>query len=89
MSTVPLRDAKANLSRYVDEVAREHERVTITRNGRPVAVILAAEDLEALEETLDVLSDPHALDDIREAEADYAAGRVLNAEQVQATYIRR
>lgn len=89
MSTVPLRDAKTNLSHYVDEVTREHERVTITRNGRPVAVILAVEDLEALEETLDVLADPHALDDIREAEADYTAGRVLNTEQVQAKYGRQ
>ncbi|HEX5495799.1 MAG TPA: type II toxin-antitoxin system Phd/YefM family antitoxin [Mycobacteriales bacterium] len=86
MSTVPIRDAKAHLSRYVDEVTREHDRVTITRNGRPVAVILASEDLEALEETLDVLSDPEALDAIREAEADYAAGRVLDAEQVRSRY---
>lgn len=86
MRTVPIRDAKAHLSHYVDEVAREHERVTITRNGRPVAVILASEDLEALEETLDVLSDPQALDAIREAETDYAAGQVLDAEQVRSRY---
>jgi antitoxin YefM len=51
--------------------------VTITRNGRDVAVLLSAEDLAELEETLSVLSDPEALADIREADAAYARGDVV------------
>jgi antitoxin YefM len=45
----------------------QHERVTVTRDGRAAAVIVSPEDLAQLEETLDVLSDPVALADIREA----------------------
>jgi antitoxin YefM len=37
MKTAPLADVKAHLSALVDEVARTHEQVTITRNGEPVA----------------------------------------------------
>lgn len=59
------------------EGQREHERVVITRNGREVAVILSPDDLAQLEETLSVLSDPEALQDIREADAAYARGDVL------------
>ena len=77
MTTEPLRAARDHLSELVDRVEQHHERVTITRNGREVAVLLSAEDLAQLEETLSVLSDPDALADIREADAAYARGDVV------------
>ena len=77
MTVEPLRDVRNHFSEVVDRVEHEHERVTVTRNGRPVAIIISPEDLEALEETLAVLSDPDALADIREADAAYAAGDVI------------
>ena len=77
MTTEPLRAVRDHLSELVDRVEQHHERVTITRNGREVAVLLSAEDLAELEETLSVLSDPDALADIREADAAYARGDVV------------
>ncbi|MGL5852144.1 MAG: type II toxin-antitoxin system Phd/YefM family antitoxin [Phycicoccus sp.] len=77
MSVEPLRQVRDHLSEVVDRVEREHERVTVTRNGRPAAVILSPDDLAQLEETLSVLGDPEALADIREADAAYAAGDVV------------
>jgi PHD/YefM family antitoxin component YafN of YafNO toxin-antitoxin module len=58
-------------------VEHQHERVVVTRNGKPAAVILSPEDLAQLQETIDVLSDPQALADIREADAAYARGDVV------------
>jgi prevent-host-death family protein len=52
MKTVSLTKAKAKLNDLLDEAVRTHERVTITRHGRPAVVILSVDDLEALEETL-------------------------------------
>lgn len=40
----------------------------------PTAVLLAVEDLEALEETIAVLSDPRLLRALSEAEAELARG---------------
>jgi prevent-host-death family protein len=83
MTTISLADAKARLSAVLDEVRDTHERVVITRNGRPEAVILALSDLEALEETLDLLSTPGALEEIRAAEAEVDRGEAIDAEELR------
>jgi antitoxin YefM len=77
MSTQSLRDLRDHLSEVIDRVERQHDRVVVTRDGRPAAVILSPDDLAQLKETIDVLSDPRALADIREADAAYARGDVL------------
>ena len=51
MKIVPLADVKARLSAYVDECA-DGGPVIITRNGRPVAVLLAPADEDDLERLL-------------------------------------
>ena len=75
--TEPLRTVRDHSSELVDRVGRHHERVVITRNGQPAAVLLSPEDLAELEETVSVLTDAEALADIREADAAYARGDVV------------
>lgn len=77
MTTEPLRAVRDHLSEVVDRVEHQHERVVITRNGHPAAVLVSPDDLDQLEETIAVLSDPEALADIREADAAYARGDVV------------
>ena len=77
MSTQFLRDVRDHLSEVIDRVEHQHERVVVTRNGKPAAVIVSPEDLAQLQETIDVLSDPQALADIREADTAYALGDVV------------
>ena len=84
MSTIPLSEAKARLSEIADEVGRTHERVHITRNGREYVVLLAADDLESLEATLELHADTRAQERIAAAEADITAGEVLDEQQVRA-----
>jgi prevent-host-death family protein len=84
MSTIPLSEAKARLSEIADEVRRTHERVHITRNGRDYVVLLAAEDLESIEATLELLADTQAQERIRRSEADFARGDVLDEQRVRA-----
>ena len=52
MMVLSLAEAKDRLSALVNDVTSTHEHYTITRNGRPVAVVLPVDDLEALEETI-------------------------------------
>lgn len=85
--TLPLSEIKAHLSEIIDRVEREHERIVLTRNGRPAAVIMSPADLEALEDTLELLSDPQALKEIEAAREDAAQGRVVDAEELRAKYL--
>src|SRR5579875_612383 len=71
---MPLADVKNRLSEVVERLEREHGRVVITKHGRPAAVVMSMDDLEGLEETLDILSDPKLMRRIRRAEAEIAAG---------------
>lgn len=86
MTTVPLGDARDHLSEYVAEVERTHDRVTITRHGKPVAVLMSVDDLEGIEETFDILRTPGALEAIREGAADAAAGRFADNDEIKARY---
>ncbi|MDO5699338.1 MAG: type II toxin-antitoxin system Phd/YefM family antitoxin [Dermatophilus congolensis] len=69
-----LKDVKNRLSEVVDQVEREHDRVVITKHGRPAAVVLSVEDLESLEETLDVMGNSDLMAQIRESLDAVAAG---------------
>jgi prevent-host-death family protein len=89
MSTVPLSEAKARLSEIADEVGRTHERVHITRNGREYVVLLAAEDLEAIEATLELLSDPAAQERVRRSQRDVERGELLDEDEVRALLAER
>jgi prevent-host-death family protein len=64
---LPLSSVKARLSELVDSVETQHDRVVLTRNGKPAAVLISHEDLEGLEETLALLSDPAAMAQVRES----------------------
>ena len=81
MSTLPLAEVKSHLSELVSRVASQHDRVTVTVHGRPSAVLLAVEDLEALEETIAVLSDQDALGQIAASERELARGEGEPEEQ--------
>jgi antitoxin YefM len=72
--TLPLSEVKARFSEIVEVVSTTHERVIVTRNGRPAVVVVSADDLEAVEETLALLSDPEAMRAIAEGRAAIAAG---------------
>jgi antitoxin YefM len=84
MTTLPLSDVKARFSELVDEVERTHERLTVTRNGREAVVMMAVDDLDSIEATLELLRDPAAQKRIAEAEAEIARGEWLDEATVRA-----
>ena len=70
-----LADVKNRLSEVIDSLEREHGRVVVTKHGRPAAVMISVDDLESLEETLEILSNPALMAAVRAGEKDVAEGR--------------
>lgn len=70
-------DAKAHLSELAERVEREHERILVTRNGRPSFVLMSPDDLDSLEETLDVLRDPELMASLARSRGEQERGESL------------
>lgn len=86
-NVLPLAEVKAKFSEMVDRVEQQHERITVTRNGRPAAVLMSAAELDSLEDTLELLSDPSAMAEIAEARLEVSAGRSVSAEELRTKYL--
>ncbi len=82
--TLPLAAVKARFSEIVDRVARQHDRVVVTRNGHPAAVLVSLDDLDGLEETRAILSDPQLLTEVRDGRVAVARGEVHPLDEVLA-----
>ncbi|MGL5928952.1 MAG: type II toxin-antitoxin system Phd/YefM family antitoxin [Dermatophilaceae bacterium] len=88
MTTLPLSEVKTRLSEIAEEVAATHQRVQITKNGRDYVVLLAAEDLESIEATLELLGDADAQARVSSAERDIELGDLLDQDAVRAALAR-
>lgn len=87
--TVPAREFRTHLADLLDEVADRREHVTVTRRGRPAAVLVPVDEYAALEETAEILSDDGTLAAIRRGLDDLAAGDVVSLDQVRAEHASR
>lgn len=80
MTILPLATVRDRLSALVDDVARTHETLTITRNGTPAAIVLSVDDYESIMETLALLNEPEDQKRLAEAAQSVAAGDVTGDE---------
>lgn len=80
--TLPVADARSQLSKLIDEATTTHQRFEITRNGHRAAVLLSVDDYDTLQDTITVLSDPTLLSAHQEGQAAIEAGDYLDADQL-------
>ncbi|MGH7230087.1 MAG: type II toxin-antitoxin system Phd/YefM family antitoxin [Nitrospiraceae bacterium] len=73
--TLPISEVKARLPQLVTGVQEREEEVVVTRNGKPAAVLINYAEYERLKETVDVLSDPDMMRQIRRSQNFYAKGK--------------
>ena len=89
MTTLSLADVKAHLSQLVARVSGQHERVHVTVHGKPSAVLIAQDDLDALEETIEILSDTESVRRLRASDDELARGEAESRAQLDAAMERR
>jgi prevent-host-death family protein len=66
MKILPLAEVKASFSQLIDQVVKRGEPLLITRNGRPAAVLLGADEYDSLRETAAIRSDRELMAEIRQ-----------------------
>jgi len=70
----------------VDRVEHTQDRIVVTRNGRPAAVMISPDDLASLEDTLELLSDPVAMQELEGARRSHNDGDFMSAEELRARF---
>lgn len=82
-------EARKNFFQLLKFAGKPGMSVTITLEGQSPLVIMSREELEGWQETLEIMSDPKLVKDIREGIEDMKAGRVVPWETVKKKYSRK
>ena len=81
---LPITKAREELPTLVANAKNLLSRYTITVNGVPEAVIISSNEYESLIETLDILSEPRALVEIKKTESELKHGRYVTLDELKA-----
>ncbi|WP_419911866.1 type II toxin-antitoxin system Phd/YefM family antitoxin [Candidatus Poriferisodalis sp.] len=82
VEVLPFSEAETRLSELADRIERQHERIVVTRRGRPSFVLMSPDDLESLEETLDILQDEELVASLRLSRQQAAEGKLIPLHEV-------
>jgi prevent-host-death family protein len=77
-----LSEAKSHLSRLVADCEKDEEKLVITRNGRPAAVLMSADEYEGWRETREIMRNPALMREIRRGLRQLEKGRRFTFEEV-------
>jgi antitoxin YefM len=84
MTQLTITEARKAFLDLPRRLARDPEHaVSVTRKGRPVLAVMPWELYESIVETLDVMSDPALVSDLRESIEDLNHGRTLSHDEVK------
>ena len=84
--TIPLAEAKKNLSSLIKDMDEKYDRFTITKNGVSKAVMLSSEEFDGLMETLDILSNREEREAIARAKAQVKKRQTVSLKSIKTRY---
>lgn len=82
MTTLTVTEAKAHFLELIRDSDRRLERFVITKQGKPKAVLMNADEFEGWLETLEIVSDKKALKEIRKAKKELEEGKTKSFKEV-------
>jgi prevent-host-death family protein len=84
--TIPIAEAKKNLSAIIKDIDEKYDRFTITKNGISKAVLLSSDEFEGLLETIDILSRKEERDAIARAKKQVRSGQTVSLKDIKGRY---
>lgn len=82
MTTMTVTEAKSHFLEMVRDSDKRLERYLITKQGKPAAIVMSADEFEGWLETLEIMSDKKALREIRQARKEIEKGKSYSFEEV-------
>jgi len=81
--TISITEGRKRLFKIAEEVQKPDSQYVFTVEGKPGIVLMSADEYDSLMETMEILSNPEIIRDIKQAEKDYREGRYTNWEEVK------
>ena len=80
---VPVSEARSRLTQLANELADSQESVTITSRGKPMLAMIGYELYESIMETLEIMSDPDLMAQLRKSLEEARSGEVIDIDEVE------
>jgi PHD/YefM family antitoxin component YafN of YafNO toxin-antitoxin module len=77
-------DARRELTKLPEKLGAEPATVAVTRRGKPVLAIMTWEDYQIIQETLEILSDDEAVEQLRLSIKDVKEGKTIPWQEAKA-----
>jgi prevent-host-death family protein len=79
---LPATEVREKFFKILEDVKNPNRVYTITLGGKPKAVLLSSEEYEAWQETIEIISNPEIVKDLKEAEKDFKVGHYTPLEEI-------
>lgn len=80
---LPITEARARLTQIANDLAASQDTVTVTSRGRPVMTLIGYEMYESIMESLEIMSDPALMAQLRQSLQEARSGAVIGLDQVE------
>ena len=81
--TMTITEGRKELFKIAEEIQKPDTQYIFTREGKPGVVLMSTDEYDSLVETMEILSDPKIMEDIRKAEEEYERGEYCSWEEVK------
>jgi len=81
-TTITASKARSNLYRLIEEVSSGLKRFTITHKGEAKVILMNLEEVAAWEETMEIMSDPKLMRDLKRSEKEIEEGKTVSMEKL-------
>ena len=79
---MPVTKVKKHLLDILKNMSEEHSTITVTKNGKPVSIMMTPNRYDALMETIEVLSDPEVMTFLAASAEDFRQNRVYEDDAI-------
>ena len=80
---LPITEARAKLTQIANDLADSHDTVTVTNRGKPMMTLIGYEMYESIMESLEIMSDPELMAQLRQSLREARSGDVIGLDQVE------